>query len=65
MKIITSLKHVRLMRLKSNKFVMYLYNLLAKGLKEITLTQKYFILIQTSIIIKLSFHHHLELRCYL
>jgi hypothetical protein len=27
------------MRLKTNKFVMYLYSLLAKGLKEITLTQ--------------------------
>jgi hypothetical protein len=28
------------MRLKTNKFVMYLHNLLAKGLKEITFTQK-------------------------
>jgi hypothetical protein len=27
------------MRLKTNNFVMYLYNLLAKGLKEITFTQ--------------------------
>jgi hypothetical protein len=52
MKIITSLKHVRFMRLKINNFVMYLYKLLAKGLKEITCTQ-YFIIIQTSIIIKL------------
>jgi hypothetical protein len=51
-KIITSLKHVRFMRLKTNNFVMYLYKLLAKGLKEITCTQ-YFIIIQTSIVIKL------------
>jgi hypothetical protein len=35
----TSLKHVKLMRLKTNNFVMYLYNLLAKRLKEITFTQ--------------------------
>jgi hypothetical protein len=36
---ITSLKHVSLMRLKTNNFVMCLYNLLAKGLNEITFTQ--------------------------
>jgi hypothetical protein len=39
MKIITSLKHVRLMRLKINNLVMYLYNSLAKRLNEITFTQ--------------------------
>ncbi len=38
-KIITSLKHVKLMRLKTNNFVMYSYNFLAKGLKEINFTQ--------------------------
>jgi hypothetical protein len=52
MKIITSLKHVRFVRLKINNFVMYLYKLFAKGLKEITCTQ-YFIIIQTSTIINL------------
>jgi hypothetical protein len=51
-KIITLLKHVRSMKLKTSNFVMYLYKLLAKGLKEITCTQ-YFIIIQTSIVIKL------------
>jgi hypothetical protein len=40
------------MRLKVNNFVMYLYKLFAKGLKEIISTQ-YFIIIQTSIVIKL------------
>jgi hypothetical protein len=40
------------MRLKTNNFVMYLYKLFTKGLKEITCTQ-YFIIIQTSIVIKL------------
>jgi len=40
------------MKLKTNNFVMYLYKLLAKRLKEITRTQ-YFIIIQTSIVIKL------------
>jgi len=34
-----SLKHVILMKLKSNNVVMYFYNLLAKRLKEITFTQ--------------------------
>ncbi len=52
MKIITSLKHVRFMRLKPNNFMMYLDKLLAKGLKGITCTQ-YFIIIRTSIVIKL------------
>jgi hypothetical protein len=51
------------MRLKTNNFVMYLYNLLAKGLKEINFTQN-MIMIQTSTVIKLNFHHHLELLCY-
>ncbi len=36
------------MRLKTNNFVIYLYNLLAKGLKEITFTQN----------ISLLFKHH-------
>ncbi len=40
------------MRLKTNNIMMYLYDLLAKRLKEITFTQ-YFIIIQTSIAIKL------------
>jgi len=51
------------MRLKTNNFVMYLYDLLTKGLKEINFTQN-LIMIQTLIIIKLNFHHHLELLCY-
>jgi hypothetical protein len=40
------------MRLKMNNFVMYLYKLFVKPLKAITCTQ-YFIIIQTSIFIKL------------
>jgi len=40
------------MRLKTNNFVMYLYKLFAKRLKENICTQ-YFIVIQTSIVIKL------------
>jgi hypothetical protein len=48
----TSLKHVRFLKLKTNNFVMYLYKLFAKGSKEIACIQ-YFIIIQTSIVIKL------------
>jgi hypothetical protein len=40
------------MRLKTNNFVIYLYKLFVEGLKEMTCTQ-YFIIIQTSIVIKL------------
>ncbi len=40
------------MKLKTSNFVMYLYKLLAKGLKEITCTQ-YFIIIRTLTVLKL------------
>jgi len=42
---------------KTDKFAMYLYNLFAKGLKEIIFTQN------TSFLFSYNFHHHLELLC--
>jgi len=49
------------MRLKTNNFVMYLFNLLTKGLNEIIFTQNISFLFKHQQLLNYSFHHHLEL----